>query len=151
MPWPFLTTPTQKWLIQLLAFLNLYQHLKKMTLFHLYIFGSREQTGHTFLTMPTQTNLNQLLKFVIMYQHAKNQLMNSVYSFFRYNHFWSPFIRLAHPKIFKSSFNLCETVPACKKSVSFISSFLRYILESRHQIDHTHFCPCLTKNFSINF
>ena len=107
--------------------------------------------SHPFLTMPTQKNLNQLLKFVIMYQHAKNQLMNSIYSFFRYNHFWSPFTRLAHPKIFKSSFNLCETVPACKKSVSFISSFLRYILESRHQIDHTHFCPCLTKNFSVNF
>ena len=108
-------------------------------------------SSHPFLTMRTQKILNQRLKFVIMYQHAKNQLMNSIYSFFRYNQFWSPFTGLAHPQIIKSSFNLCETVPACKKSVSFISSFLRYILESRDQIDHTHFCPCLTKNFSINF
>ena len=38
----------------------------------------------------------------------------------------TPIFDHAQPKKFQSPFNLCEIIPACKKSFSFISSFLRY-------------------------
>ena len=44
-------------------------------------------------------------------------------------------------------------MPACKKSVYSIGSFLRYsqfFLEHRDQIGHTHFWPCPTQKFSLN-
>ena len=69
-----------------------------------------------------------------MYQHVKNHFIYSICSFFKYNQFQSPMTRLAtpsfdhaYPKNFQSSFNLCEIVPACKKSVSSIISFLRSV------------------------
>ena len=59
--WPFLTTTTQKSLNQVLAFLNLYQHAKKISLFSLLIFEiqsileSRNQIAHThFWACPTK-------------------------------------------------------------------------------------------------
>ena len=110
--WPFLTTPTQKSLNQLSAFLNLYQH-EKIILFHLFIFEiqsileSCDQTGHThFWQMPTQRFSDQLLIFVIMYQHAKNQFISFAHSSDKVNFRvlppdWPhPFLTIFTPKFF---------------------------------------------------
>ena len=76
-------------------------------------------------------NFDQLLIFVNLYQHAKNQLIHFVPSSDTISfralspkrpH---PFLTMLTPKIF-NSFNLCESVPACKNSVVSICLFLRY-------------------------
>ena len=72
---------------------------------------------------PTQKRFDQLLIFVNLYQHAINQFFH----LFRYSQFQCPVNRLATPIFdhnFQSPFNLHEFVPACKKSVDSICSFL---------------------------
>ena len=56
----------------------------------------------------------------------------------------TPIFHHAKPKNFQSPFNLCETVTACKKSVSSISS-------SRNQVSHTLFDHAPPKTFQSNF
>ena len=72
-----------------------------------------------------------------MYQHAKNQFIYSICSFSDTVNFRVPlpdwphqFLAMfthkifnVHPKNFKSSFNLCEIVPACKKLVQSVLSW----------------------------
>ena len=56
----------------------------------------------------------------------------------------------AHPKIIESTFNVPEFGPACKKSVYFICSFLRYIqsiLEFHDQLATPIFDQAQLKHF----
>ena len=82
--------------------------------------------------MPTQKSLNQLLASLNLYQYEKNHFIPSFY-------FWDtvnfrvpwpdwphPFLTNVHTHKFWSAFNLCEIVPAWKKSVNSNSSFLKY-------------------------
>ena len=92
----------------------------------------RPDRSHSILTMPTQKFFDQLLIFVIMYQYTKNKFIPSArsrdtVSFIVPSPDWShPFLTMFTPKNFQSLFNLCEIVPACKKSVSSITSSLGY-------------------------
>ena len=56
----------------------------------------------------------------------------------------TPIFHHAKPKNFQSPFNLCETVTACKKSVSSISS-------SRNQVSHSLFDHAPPKTFQSTF
>ena len=67
----------------------------------------------------TQISLNQLLAFLDLHQHEKS--VDSIYPFLRYSQFQSPVSKLVtlifdhvNPKIFCSSYNLCEFVSKCK-------------------------------------
>ena len=52
----------------------------------------------------------------------------------------------AHTNIIETPFSFSQFIPACKKSVYSICSFLKQsILESRKQTGHTHFQPYPTK------
>ena len=92
----------------------------------------RPDRSHPILTMPTPKIFHQLLIFVIMYQYAKNKFIPSAHSWDTVNFRvlstdWShPFLTMLTAKNFQSLFNLCEIVPACKKSVSSITSSLGY-------------------------
>ena len=83
-PWPFLTTPTQKSLNQLLAFLNLYQHAKSQCIplesHQSHIRVPWPDWSHQILTMPIKKIFDQFLIFVNLCQHAKNQFILSVHS-----------------------------------------------------------------------
>ena len=54
-----------------------------------------------------------------------------------------------YPKIIESTFSFPEFVPACKKSLYFICSFLKYylILESHDQTGHIDLWPCPLKKY----
>ena len=75
----FLTLPIHKTLKQLLAFLNLYQHIKShFTPLHLFIldiciYYIYISSDLAFLTMPTKMMSNQLFIFENLYQHAESQ------------------------------------------------------------------------------
>ena len=57
-----------------------------------------------------------------------------------------------HPKIIELIFSFTELVPAHIKSVSYQFIFeIQSLLESRDQISHTYFWPCLPKKILINF
>ena len=76
-------------------------------------------------------NFDQLLIFVNLYQHAKNQLIHFVPSsdtinFRAVTKTATSIFDHAHPENFQLSFNLRESVPACKNSVVSICLFLRY-------------------------
>ena len=83
---PFLTMPTQKSLKQLLAFLNLYQHLKNLPTPSVHSWDTvsfrilQPDWPHPFLTTPTQNIFDQLLIYVKLYQHAKNQVISFISS-----------------------------------------------------------------------
>ena len=68
--WPLLTTPTQKSLNQLLAFLNLYQHLNNQFIPSVYFWDIANfwvpspDWPHQFLTLSTQKNFWSTLKFL---------------------------------------------------------------------------------------
>ena len=132
-----LTTPTQKSLNQLLAFLNLYQHAKNEFIPSVHFWDSVNfrvswpDWPHQFLNMTTQIIFNQLSIFVNLCQHAKNQLFHlfifQTQSIAKschqtgHTHFWP-----CQPQKFQAPFNLHEFLPACKKSVNSICSFFRY-------------------------
>ena len=93
--------------------------------------------------MHTQKSLNQLLAFLNLYQHAKISV-SSISSFLDTVSFrvpsrnWPlPFLTMLTPN-FQSSFNLCEFMPACKKSVNPINSFWRYSHFRVHRPDWSH-------------
>ena len=76
-------------------------------------------------------NFDKLLIFVVMCQHAKNRFIPSAHSSDTVNFGvlsidWEGLLIFdhAHLKNFQS-LNLCEIVPACKKSVYSIISFFR--------------------------
>ena len=73
----FLTTPTQKLLKQLLAFLILHQQVKNQFILSIHSWDtvnyrvSRPNQPHPFLSMPVQKCFDQILIYVILYQHCK--------------------------------------------------------------------------------
>ena len=82
----FLTTPTQKPLKELFAFLNFHQHAKKSV----HSINSLSDTvnfrvlwpdwTHPFLTVPIPKLFDQLLIYANLYRHAKNQAISLIYS-----------------------------------------------------------------------
>ena len=84
--WPFLTTPTEKSLNQLLIFLNLYQHAKNQFLPSVHssdIVSFRVPSTNwpfLFLTILNPKIFNHFLICVNLCQHAKNQLISSIHS-----------------------------------------------------------------------
>ena len=97
------------------------------------ILGSHELQDHcNSWPCPPLKSFNQLLAFFNLYQDPKNQFIPSV-------HFWDtvnfrvlwpdwphPFFDHVNPINFLSTFNLCESVSTCTKSVYSIWSFFRY-------------------------
>ena len=98
--WPFLTTPTQKWLNQLLAFQNWHQHAKNQLIPSVHSWDTANFTvpwqdlPHSFLTMPNQKIFDQLLIFVNLYQHAE-KYGYFIDSFWRNSWFKNPALWLA--------------------------------------------------------
>ena len=82
----------------------------------------------------------------------------SICSFLRYTQFWNPATRLVTPifdhdlKNFQVTF---ISMNLCQHPKNWLIAWIRFSdtvnLESRDQIDHTHFWPCPAKKFSINF
>ena len=135
----FLTTPTQKSLNQLSAFLNLYQHAKNQFIPFVHFWDPVNfrvpwtNWPHDVLTMPTHNIFDQFLIFVNLYQHFACWSVYFSSSFFRYSQFQSSMTRLvksifgyANPKNFRSSYNLRKSVSVRKNSADFICSLLRY-------------------------
>ena len=107
----------KKWLYSICSFLSPVTRLTKSTFEH---------------ALPKKFLISFLI-FVIMYQHAKislmfHQFIFQIQSILESNHQTghTHFFDHVHLKNVQSSFNLCETVPVCKKAISSISSFLWY-------------------------
>ena len=76
-------------------------------------------------------SIQKISSILDLYQHAKNQFTPTVHS--PDSQFQSHITRLttpifdhAHPKNFKSAYDLCGFMSACKKSVHSICPFWRY-------------------------
>ena len=107
--WPFLTTPTEKSLNQLLIFLNLYQHAKNQFLPSVHSSDtvnfrvSSTNWPFLFLTILTPKIFNHFLICVNLCQHAKKSV-NFICSFW-YSQFQSPETRLHWPDLFLTMLN----------------------------------------------
>ena len=129
--------PLQKTLNQFFAVQNSYQHRKKMLDFicsflkYNYYQSKVTKLATTIFDFANPKNFDKLLIFVVMCQHAKNRFIPSAHSsdtvnFRVLSRDWEDLLIFdyAHLKNFQS-LNLCEIVPACKKSVYSIISFFR--------------------------
>ena len=82
----FLTTPNQKSLKQLLAFLNFHKYAKNQFIPLIHYLDTvsfrvpRPDWPHSFLTMSIPKFFDQLLIYVNLYQHAKNQAISLICS-----------------------------------------------------------------------
>ena len=85
-PWPVLTTHTQIWLNQLLAFLNLYRQAKNQFIPSVHLWDTVSfkvqwpDWLHPFLPILTQIIFDKLLFFVNLSKHVKNKFIPSVHS-----------------------------------------------------------------------
>ena len=102
--------------------------------------------------------MNQFLAFLNLYQHAKNQLIPSVYFWdtvslkFPWPDWPHSFLTMPTQKCFDQVlifFNLYQN--ANNQLFHLFILQIQPILETRDLIGHTHFWPCSTKKFAINF
>ena len=81
-PWPVLSTHTQIWLNQLLAFLNLYRHAKNQFIPAVHLWDTVNfkvqwpDWLHPFLPILTQIIFDKLLFFVNLNKHVKINLFH---------------------------------------------------------------------------
>ena len=153
-----MTTPTQKSLNQLLAFLNLHQHAKNQFIPSIHSWDTANfrvlwpDWPHPFLTMPTQKISDQLLICVNLYQHVKNRFIPYVHSSDSVS-FRVPWLDWPHPFLTMPTPNNFNQLLTCMNLYQLAKSQLREtqsILESQEQTGHTHFWPYPTKKYSIN-
>ena len=139
-PRPFLTTPTQKSLNQLLAFLNLYWHAKNQFTPSVHLWDKVWPRPFTPIFEHTHPiSFYQLLIFVNLYQHASNQFIPSAHSTNTINfiillHDWlHPFLTMSTSNIF-SHLLICINLYQHTKisSSNHFTLEIKSILESRN-------------------
>ena len=120
------TTPTQKSMNQLLAFLNFHNHAKNQFIPSIHSSNTVNfrvlppDWPHQFLTTPISKIFN-LLIFKTLYQHAKNQLILSVHSWYTVKFRvqrpdWPhPLLTIPNQKNFNQLLIFFEFASTCKK------------------------------------